>query len=157
MGADPVTALLHFSNTPLLHYSTLSNLPARRQRSQDGFPRSGLWPVQMFVEEVERADSVNLVWPGEKFDLAHVRWELELPGVQMAYFCKLIRNGLIRSHAIKEATFNHERSRCDERCHFGIVKRAAQVKLEDFVLPHPNVTIRAAGGSVLPDPIVEVA
>jgi hypothetical protein len=37
--------------------------------------------MQMLVQEIERAHAMDLVWAGEKLDLARVGWQAKLPGV----------------------------------------------------------------------------
>jgi len=50
-----------------------------------------------------------------------------------------------------------EWARGNECRHLRIVEGASKVELEDFILPHPRVSVRTAGGSVLPNPLIKVA
>jgi hypothetical protein len=60
------------------------------------------------MQKFEGADAMDLVRPGEEFDLTGVCRQLELPGIQVPYLGKLVRYRFIRRHTVKMTAFDHE-------------------------------------------------
>jgi len=67
------------------------------------------WPVQMFVEKVERSLAVDAVAALEEFDLGAVGYA-EL-GVEPSHFGVLVRHPSVAADEVKVAAFDHERPR----------------------------------------------
>ena len=63
---------------------------------------------------------------------------------------------MIFTHAIKMASFDHERPRANQSRHFRVVECAAEIPFEDFVLARPDVTEVLTSTRVLQHPFVEV-
>src|SRR5262245_30521881 len=86
---------------------------------------SAFRPVQVLVQEIERSLAVDRVRADEPFDLATVR-EAQLRRVQVADLGELVADRLVRGDAVEVAALHHERPRCDQGGHLGVVERAAQ-------------------------------
>jgi len=104
--------------------------------------RSG--PVQVFVKEFEGSFAVNSVGAGEPFDFTEIA-DFKLSLVQMTDFGKFVSDSFIGSNAVEVAPLDHERARCNQRRHFGVVEGVAQIELECFILAGPDVAVRTPG------------
>lgn len=107
------------------------------------------------MEELEGALAVDGVGAGEPFDLASIA-DSEPSLVQVADFGEFVCHGFVGSDAVEVAAFDHERARGDQCRHLGIIESVAQVELEDFVFPGPDIAVRALRRGVLPYPLIKV-
>src|SRR5260370_1765517 len=114
-------------------------------------------PMHMLTQKSERSHSVNLVWADNPVDLASFGWEMKLRRAKMAHFGEFVSDCLIGRDSVEVAALDHERPRRDQRSHLGVIKSAAEVKLENLIFAHPNLAARAERGFVFTDPIVEIA
>src|SRR6185436_11218615 len=112
-----------------------------------------LWPPQMLVQKRKRAHTVDLVRADEIFDLAAVG-HFELDVVDPLDLGVFGGDALIDADAVEVAALDHEGAGGDEGGHLGVVERAPEVPLKDFVLGGPNVAVRGPRGGVLIDPVV---
>src|SRR5689334_13878219 len=113
-----------------------------------------LWPFQVLVEEVERADAVDLVRSVEHFQLGRIA-DLELV-IQPLDLGELVVDALVGGDAVAVAALDHEGPRRDQPGHLGVVERVGEIPLEDLVLAGGYVAVGAVDRRILPDPLVEV-
>jgi len=111
--------------------------------------------IQMLTEKLKSPNSMDRMRAVEPLDRGLI-WYPQTCSVHPSHFGKLQSDALVGSHPIGMPTFDHERTRCYQSCHLCIIELAPKIKLEDFVLHGPNVTIRCRGARVFPNPIVEV-
>src|SRR6266851_568889 len=130
---------------------------ARRSTSftNGGNTGSRLRPVEVFVQKIESSFPVDRVRADEPFDLGAVT-DPQFGGVELAHLRKFVAHGFVRRDAVEMAALDHEGPRRDQGRHLRVVEGAAQIELEDFIFPAPNVAVRAARRGVLPDPLVEI-
>ena len=94
-------------------------------------------PFQLLLQELERADAVDLVRPVEVLDLRPLR-QLQ-PAVEPAHLGVFVGHHLVDAHAVVVAALHHERPRRDQGRHLRVVERVAQVELGHLVFAREHV------------------
>src|SRR5262245_22030335 len=97
-------------------------------------------PTQMFMEKFERPNAIDFVGSDEVLDAAAVG-HFELNVVNPLNLGIFGGDAFIDSDPVEVAALDHEGAGRDESGHLGVVERAAEVPLEDFVFAGPNVAV----------------
>src|SRR5437660_1087559 len=100
---------------------------------------SGCWPAQMLVQKLKRPHAVDRVGAVEEFDGRAIADAERV--VEPAHFGEFISDPFVRRDAVVVAAFNHERPRRDERGHFRVVERVAQIEFHHFIFSGVEIAV----------------
>lgn len=110
------------------------------------YSASLLRPIEMLVQKIKDAHTIDCMRSGEPFNLASIT-DSQFGLIEVSDFREFVGDLFIRCDAVEVASFNHEWSRADQGSHFCVIKGASEIPLEDFILAF--VRVAAAQGCLI--------
>src|SRR2546423_10393211 len=113
-----------------------------------------LWPVQMVVQEFERACAVDSVGAIKEFDVGAVgQTQFGIKPPDLGVF---VGDPLVGCHSIVMPALDHARARRDQSCHLSVTEGMAEIEFVHVILDRIKVAVTRIDGGAFLYPFIKI-